>query len=112
MCSMGLLSWPLLPVLLRASIAEVEDAGEADDDRSQDRIQRRGNQIARRQLRIGRQSVDLRRVHEQVERVQPAEHLLVGAVEIRPALPRLVQLLLPRSRSCSKVADGSELDRL
>src|SRR3984893_15167816 len=112
MCSTALRSWPRLPVLLRAAIAEIEDAGEADDDRSQDRRDRRGNQIARRHLRIGRQSVDFRLVHQQVERVQPAEHLLVGAVEIRPALARPVQLLHPRFRSLSKLAYGAELDRL
>src|SRR6266478_10201321 len=112
MCSMALLSWPRLPVLLRASIAEIEDAGEADDDRSQERRDRRGNEIARRHLRIGRQSVDFRSVHEQVERIQPAEHLLVGAVEVRLVLARPVQLLYPRFRSLAKLADGPELNRL
>src|SRR5258708_16600962 len=109
---MALRSWPWLPVLLRASIAEIEDAGEADDDRSQARIYRRGNQIARRPLRVGRQSVDFRSVHQQIEGVQPAEHLLVSAVEIRLALPRLVQLLHARLRSLSKLADGPKLNRL
>src|SRR3989475_6219486 len=112
MCSMALRSWPCLPVLLRASIAETEDAGDPDDDRSQDRIYRRGNQVARRHLRIGRQSVDFRLVHQQIERVQPTEHLLVGAVEIRPVLPRPVQLLHARLRSLSKLADGPKLNRL
>src|SRR5882762_8303052 len=112
MCSMALRSWPRLPVFLRASIAEIEDAGEGDDDRSQDRIHRRGNQVARRHLRIGRQSVDFRLVYQQIERVQPAEHLLVGAVEIRPVFPCPVQLLYPRLRSFSKLADGTKLNRL
>src|SRR5882672_9049477 len=112
MCSMALRSWPRLPVLFRASIAEIEEAGEAEDDGPQYRRHRRGNQIASRHLRIGRQSVDFRSVHQQVERVQPAVHLLVGAVEIRPVLPRPVELLHPRSRSLSKLADGPKLDRL
>src|SRR5258708_15236331 len=113
MCSMALRSWPWLPVLLlRASIAEVEDAGEGDGDRSHHRPDRSGNEIARRHLRIGRQSVDFRSVDEQVERIQPAQHLLVGAVEIGLALPRLVQLLHARLRSLSKLADGPKLNRL
>src|ERR1700694_2763914 len=112
MCSMGLRSWPRLSVLLRASTAEVEDAGQGDDDRSQHRIDRSGNEIARRHLRIGRQSVDFRSVDEQVERIQPAQHLVVGAVEIRLVLADLVQLLYPRLRSLSKLADGPKLNRL
>src|ERR1700737_1902668 len=112
MCSMALRSWPWPPVLLRASIAEVEDAGEGDNKPSPPPIYRSGKEIARGHLRIGRQSVDFRSVDEQVERIQPAQHLLVGAIEIRLVLARPVQLLYPRFRSLSKLADGPKLNRL
>src|ERR1700738_1643390 len=112
MCSMAPRSSPRPSVLLPPSIAEVEDAGEGDDDRSQHRIDRSGKEIARGHLRIGRQSVDFRSVDEQVERIQPAQHLLVGAIEIRLVLARPVQLLYPRFRSLSKLADGPKLNRL
>src|SRR5580704_928792 len=112
MCSMAQHSWPRLLELVRASIPEIEDAGQADGEGTQRRIQGGGNQIARRHFRVGWQSVDFRFVNQQIERVESAEHLLVGAVEIRPVLASPVQLLDPCLRSLSKLSDGTKLDRL
>src|SRR5260370_1876079 len=112
MCSMAHNSWSRLPALVRASIPEIEDAGQADGDRAQRRIHGGGNQIARRHLRVGWQSVDFGLVNQQIERVQSSEHFLVGAVEIRPALTGLVQLLDSCLRSLSKLTYGSKLNRL
>src|SRR5258708_39526280 len=109
---MALHSWPRLPVLAPAPIPETEDAGQANEDRAQRRIQRRGNQIARRHLRGGWQPVDFRFVDQQVERVESSEHILVGAVEIRPVLADPRQLLDPCLRSLSKLAYRAELNRL
>src|SRR5580704_14728989 len=112
MCSMAHHSWPRLLELVRASIAEIEDAGQADGEGAQRRIQGGGNEIARRHFRVGWQSVDFRSVNQQIERVEPPEHFLVGAVEIRPALAGPVQLLDSCLRPLAKLADGSKLDRL
>src|SRR5258708_7186694 len=109
---MALHSWPWFSVRASAPIAETEDAGQADDDRAQRRIQRRGNQIARRHLRVGWQPVDFRFVDAKEERVDAREHLVVGAVEIRPVLAGPVQLLDPCLRSLSKLAYGAELNGL
>src|SRR5580692_1385124 len=105
-------SWPRLLELVRASIPEIEDAGQADGEGSHCRIQGGGNQVARRHFRVGWQSVDFRLVNQQIERVESAEHFLVGAVEIRPALAGPVQLLDPCLRPFSKLSYGSKLDRL
>src|ERR1700676_406696 len=105
-------SWPRLLELVRASIPEIEDAGQADGERSQRRIQGGGNQIARRHFRVGWQSVDFRFVNQQIERVESPEHLLVRAVEVRPALAGPVQLLDSCLRPLSKLSYGSKLDRL
>src|SRR5580704_19154425 len=112
MCSMAQHSWPRLLDLVRASIPEIEDAGQAYGEGSQCRIQGGGNQIARRHFRVGWQSVDFRFVNQQIERVESPEDLLVGAVEIGPALAGPVQLLDSCLRSLPKLAYGSKLDRL
>src|SRR6202522_221363 len=109
-------SWPRFPISgqgrpARASLPKVEDAAQPDHDGSQQRIQRAGHQIARRQLRVGWQSVDLRFVDQQIKRVESSQHLLVGPVKIGPVLAGLMQLL----HSCLcfgvKFPDGSKLDR-
>src|SRR5687767_1349196 len=107
-------SWPHPRVWLArgASVAEIEDPGQADQDRAQDRVHRSWNEITGRQLRIGRQPVHFRLVDEQIEGVEPAEHLLIGAVEIRPRLASLMQLLHALLRSFAQFADRSELDRI
>src|SRR5580658_2178176 len=109
-------SWTRFPIygqggLARVSIPKVEDAGQPDHDGSQQRIQRAGHQIARRHLRVGRQSVHLRFVDEQIKRVESSQHLLVGPIEIRSILAGLVQLLHARLCFRVKLLDGSKLDR-
>src|SRR5207245_6352695 len=111
-CWRALRSWPRLVSVGGASIAEVEDPNHADQDGPEDREERTGTQIPRRQLRIGRQSIDFGLVHQQVERVESAEHLLVRAVEVGPLLSDLMELIDALLRSCAQLADRAELDRL
>src|ERR1700733_339475 len=109
-------SWLGFPIsvqgrLARAPLPKVEDAAQSDHDSSQQRIQRAGHQIARRHLRIGWQSVHLRFVDEQIKRVEPSQHLLVGPVKIGSVLAGLMQLLHSRLGFGVKLPDGSKLDR-
>src|ERR1700722_1447874 len=109
-------SWPRFPRscqvrLAGASVPNVEDAGQPDQDGSQHRKQRTGRQIACRHLRIGRQSVPLRFVDKQIKRVETSQHLFVGPVKIRSVLTGLVQLLHTCLCFRVKLLDGSKLDR-
>src|SRR5690554_1313267 len=86
--------------LLRAAAAEAEEPGQADERGAQHGPQRSRGQVAGRQLRIGRQTVHLGPVDEEEEGVQTAERpLLVGAVEVGPALAPGVELRDPRRRA-------------
>ena len=60
---------------------------------------RAGCKIARGHFGIGRQAVDFRFVHQQVKRIQAAEHLFIRAVKIGSFLADLVQLLHALLRS-------------
>src|SRR5262249_1791296 len=64
-----------------------------------------------RHLRLRWQAVDLGPVHQQVERVQAAEHLLVSAVQPCPRLALPVQLSEPGLRVLAELGDRPEPDR-
>jgi len=81
-----------------STVPEVDEAREGDGERSEHRPDRGDFQISRRNLRIGRQAIDLRPVHEQVKRVEAAEHRFVGAVQIGAALPGVLQATDSRLR--------------
>src|SRR5205814_7824089 len=77
---------------------ERDQTNDTDDDRAERRPHGPRFEIARWQLGIGRQSVGLGLVHQQVERVQASEHPLIGTVEIGGALTATVQLFHARLR--------------
>src|SRR6266478_6511727 len=94
------------------ALPEVEDAHDCQRHRPQRGPEGRPLEIARRQPRIRREPVDLRLVHQQVEGVEPAEHGLVGSVEIRATLPGLVELAHPAPGHLLQVRDRAEVDGL
>src|SRR5204863_267295 len=65
-----------------------------------------------RHLGIGGQTVHLRFVDEQIERVQSAEDLLIGAIEVGLLLSGLMELSHTLLRTIPQLADGPELDGL
>src|SRR6266480_269020 len=70
-------------------------------------------EVARRQLRLGGQAVDLRLVHQQVEGIEAAEGAVgVVPVELGPRLALCLELLDPLLRARPQLGDGAELDRV
>src|SRR5216683_16208 len=94
------------------ALPEVEDTHDRQHHRPQRGPQGRRLEIARRHARIRREAVDLRLVHEQVEGVEPAEHGLVGPVQIGAGLPGLVELSDPAPGHLLQIGDRAEVDGL
>src|SRR5882724_1415724 len=98
--------------LFHPAVAEPGQPQQGQGDRPESREQRAADQVATRQLGIPRQTVDLGLVHDQVKGVEPAEHVLVRAVEPGTLLAEAVQLRNPGGRPLLELANRAELDRL
>src|SRR5574341_2213154 len=94
------------------AITEIDDSHQPDQAGPQQGKPRAGCEIARGHFRIRRQTVNFRFVHQQIERVEPAENLFIRTVKIRPLLAGLLQLLDALLCPVAQIADRSKLDRL
>src|SRR6266540_3427688 len=92
--------------------AEREQRRQPDRDRAADAEQRRGQHRPGGQLGRARQPVNLGLVHQQVEGVQAAEDLLVGAVELSLGVALALKLRQPGVGALAQILDWAELDRL
>src|SRR2546428_2190800 len=93
------------------AVPEVDEARDSDGEGPEHRPDGRWLEVSRRDLWIRRQPVDLWPVHEEIERVEASEHLLVGAVQIRAALAGVLQLTQSSVRHFLEIDDGAEVDR-
>src|SRR5690348_10251128 len=81
-------TWSILPARLRdiahAVRAQRECADERHHERAERRQQRARDQVARWHLRLARQSIHLRLIDQQKERIESAEwSVRIGTVEAR-----------------------------
>src|SRR5882762_4930840 len=97
---------------VRPAHAEVDDAHQAEHQRARGREQRAWHQVSGRQPRAGRQAIHFGLVDEEKERIEPSQHPVVGAVEIRAPLALRVELADPGLRLLSELGNRPEHDRV
>src|SRR3989454_1928572 len=98
--------------VIHPSLAQADERQHAEHRRARERERGALGQIARRERRFPREPVDLRLVHEEVERVEPPERPVgVGAIQLGLDALRL-ELVDALVRPCPELRDRPELDRV
>src|SRR2546425_1570548 len=99
-------------LIVHPALAQADERQHAEDGRARHRQPCALREIARRQLRLARQPVHLRLVHQQVERVEPAQRpVRVGAVQLGLDTLRL-ELVDALVSARAQLGDRAELDRV
>src|SRR2546430_16351912 len=103
---------PSAALLVHAPLPQADERQHAQHGGARHRERGALREAARRELRLPREPVHLWLVHEQVERVEPAEgSLRVGAVELGLDALRL-ELVDALMRPRAQLDDRAELDRV
>src|SRR6266852_3277799 len=98
--------------LIHPPLPEAHDAQERHQGGAHGRQRGAREEVPRRELGVARQTVHLGLVRNEIERVQAAEHRLVGAIQPGARLPQHVQLLHPPLSPLLELADRPELNGL
>src|SRR5438093_431623 len=98
--------------VVHAALAQADERQHPEDGRARQGERRALGEVARRQLRVARQPVHLRLVHEEVERVEPAQRAIrVGAIQLCLDALRL-ELVDALLRPRPQLDDRAELYRV
>src|SRR6266404_4399009 len=105
----------LLPVghaLIHPPLPQAHDSEQSEHYRARGREERGGQHIPGGYLGGAGEAVHFRLVHQKIERIEPSQELVVGAVQVGSPLAQLVQLLHARLGLLLELPDRAEPNRV